>query len=235
MPFHLFPALPPEIRLQIWEAALPTVRHVGRLVPEPRLSMRKRRGPSQKDPVALKINKESRYIALLHYSKRDALNLKYWELRDDVKYCSYIDFRIDVAFFYDFSQFQLPAGPDDDIECQFFSEVEMARIESLWIVHDGIVNLWRDLAIWMDHWLPHFLRLKWMVVEVKGLKKCRGIAAHGGAFFTVEEALQGVREMAVEKLYRLQESLEERGVKWDLPVLEVEDGENFHFERRLGT
>lgn len=207
---------------------------MGPLIPEPRLSMRKRRGPYQEDPVALKTNKESRGIALLSYTRRDPLHLKHWEMRDDVKYCSYIDFKVDIAFFYDFDQFELPAGPDDDIEHQFFSEQEMGRIERLWIVHDGVVNLGRDLAKWLEHWLSRFMGLKEMVVEVRGLKKCRGIVAPGGAFWTVEEALQDVREMGVERLYRFQEGLGERGIKWELPVLEVENGENLVWERRLG-
>lgn len=234
MLFHLFPDLPPEIRLQIWEATLPCARHVGPLIPEPRLNQRKRRGPYQEDAIALRVNRESREMALLHYTKRDALHLKYWEIRDDVKYCSYIDFKIDIAFFYDFDQFELPASPEDNIGCQFFSEAEISRLERLWIVHDGVVKLGRDLARWLDYCLPRFMRLKWLVVEVKGLKKCRGIAAPGGTFFTVEEALKDVREMGLEKLYRHQESLGERGVKWDLPLLEVEEGDNLRFERRLG-
>jgi hypothetical protein len=188
--------------------------------------MRKRRGPYQEDPVALKVNKESRGVTLLNYTKRDAIHLKHWEMRDVVKYCSYIDFKVDIAFFYDFDQFELPAGPDDDIGCQFFSEAEMERIERLWIVHEGIVNLGRDLARWLDTWLPRFVELKEMVIEVRGLKKCRGIAAPGGAFWTVEEAMQNVRDMGVERLYRFQEVLEERGIKWQLPVLEIEDREN---------
>jgi hypothetical protein len=142
-------------------------------------------------------------MALLRYTKRDALYLKYWETRDDVKYCSYINLKLDIAFFYDFDQFEWPAGPVDDIGSQFFSEAEMGRIERLWIVHEGVVNLGRDLATWLDHWLPRFVKLKCMIVEVKSLKKCRGIATPGGAFFTVEEALQDVREMGLEKLYRL--------------------------------
>jgi hypothetical protein len=234
MPFHLFPDLPPEIRLQIWEATLPGPRPVGPLIPEPRLSMRKRRGPYQDDPVALKVNKESREIALLNYTRRDPSHLKFWEIRDDVKYCSYVDFKVDIAFFYDFDLWGLPPGPYDDAGCQFFSEVEMGRMERLWVVHDGAVNLGRDLARWFDTWLKRLLGLKEMVIEVRGLKKCRGIAAPGGAFQTVEEALQNVKDMGVERLLRFQEELGEKGVKWEMPVLEVEDGENLIFERRLG-
>lgn len=234
MPFHLFPDLPPEIRLQIWEATLPRPRHVGPLIPEPRLSMRKRRAPYQSDPIALKICRESREIALLHYTRRDASHLKFWEIRDDVKYCSYVDFKIDIAYFYEMELWELPPGVGDDVGVQFFSEKEMGSVERLWIVHDGIVNLGRDLARWMEVWLPRFLGLKWMLVEVRGLKKCVGIAAPGGAWKTVEEALQNVREMGVERLYRFQEELRERGVRWEMPVLEVEDGENLRLERKLG-
>jgi hypothetical protein len=65
---------------------------------------------TQEDPIALKINKETREKALLYYTKRDGLHLKNWEIKDDMEYCSYIDFKVDVVFFYDFSQFELPGG-----------------------------------------------------------------------------------------------------------------------------
>ena len=196
--------------------------------------MRKRRGPYQEDPVALKINKESREVALRHYARRNPSHLSFWEIRDDVKYCSYIDFKVDIAFFYDFDLWDWRLTLDDDLGCQFFSEAEMGRIETLWVVHDGVVNLGQDFARWLDAWLSKFLSLKGLFVEVRGLKKCRGIVAPGGAFQTVEEALQDVREMGVERLYVFQEKLGEMGVKWEIPILKVENGENIIFGRKAG-
>jgi len=63
--------------------------------------------PYQEDPVALKINRKSREVALHHYVKRDATHLKHWERRDDVKYSAYMDYRVDYASFYRFQSFGL--------------------------------------------------------------------------------------------------------------------------------
>jgi hypothetical protein len=134
MPFHLFPELPPEIRLQVWEASFPRPRYQGPLNPiEPRLSMRRRRGPFREDPVALKVNKESREVALRHYTLRDRPLLKFWEIKDDVKYCSYIDYKRDIAWIYDLDLWLLSR---DGIGSVFFSRQEMARIERLWSKRD---------------------------------------------------------------------------------------------------
>lgn len=207
---------------------------MGPSVPTPRLSTHKRRGPYQEDPVVLRVNRESREVALTHYNRRDPLHLRHWELRDSVKYCSYVDFKVDIAFFYDFEQFIVSPSPEDGMGCQYFSEHEMGMVERLWIVHDGIVNLGRDLTRWLDGWLPRFTALREMVVEVRGLKNCKGIVALGGGFWTVEEALDGIRAMGVERLYSFLERMGERGITWELPSLVVKDGENLSMKKRSG-
>jgi len=183
--------------------------------------------PYQEDPVALKINRKSREVALHHYVKRDATHLKHWERRDDVKYSAYMDYRVDYASFYRFQSFGFDAGTanEEDFGALFFSRLEMGRIERLWLAHENISDLARDICRWIDRWLDLFPRVKEIVVEVRNLKFCGGLALGGGVFLTVAEALQNAQFRGREALERIKEEKERDRIPWEIPVLEVDDVE----------
>jgi len=50
----------------------------------------------------------------------------------------------------------------------------MGRIERLWLAHENISDLARDICRWIDRWLDLFPRVKEIVVEVRNLKFCGG-------------------------------------------------------------
>jgi hypothetical protein len=97
MCFHLFPLLPTEIRLQIWIMSLPDGR---RFIQTTRRRLIVQNWAST-DPLALRVNRESRGTALGHYRARDFARLKRHEARYNIRYPAYINFTKDTISFLD--------------------------------------------------------------------------------------------------------------------------------------
>ena len=107
--FHFFPKLPAELRLKVWYHTLPGPRelkpkwtsqrspHSMRLYQQFRqlsyspVSQERTGGPQVADPIALRINRESRDLALTYYERRSGT------LEPGEGY--YIDFKIDSLHF----------------------------------------------------------------------------------------------------------------------------------------
>jgi hypothetical protein len=107
--FHLFPKLPAELRLKVWYHTLPGPRelkpkwtsqrnpHSMRLYQQFQqlsgspVSQERTGGPQVADPIALRINRESRDLALTYYERRSGT------LEPGEGY--YIDFKIDSLHF----------------------------------------------------------------------------------------------------------------------------------------
>jgi 2EXR family len=95
MCFHLFPLLPTEIRLQIWIMTLPDSR---RFI-QPASGRRVVQNWASTDPIALRVNRESRETALGYYSARDLALLKRHEATYNIRNPAYINFTKDVISF----------------------------------------------------------------------------------------------------------------------------------------
>lgn len=235
MHFKQFACLPIEIRLQIWTATLPGPRYIGPVKAEPRQGFRKKRLPGLEDPIALKINHESREVAMSRYRKRDLDHLRRWKLKDDVIYSAFIDYETDYASFHHFQFFHFHAAQasDADFDLLFFSRQEMGMITRLWLAHENISDLARDICRWIETWLDYFFSLKEIVVEVRNLKLCGGLALGGGVFLTVKEALQHAQFAGREALEQKRLQREGDLCSGGVPVLEVEDVEKLLLEGRI--
>jgi hypothetical protein len=235
--FHQFPKIPIEIRLQIWTLSLPGPQKHGPLLN----SSIAAKQFQPEDPVALKVNRESRQVALRYYSKRDPRNLERWRERDRFPYSSYIDFAIDKvilpeahvrfwltntrSFERNGTYFRCQTAADireEDLGSRFFSMAEMGKIANMEIWSPDFDHVNRDLLKWLEDWLPVLASLK--DLSFKFLLNYGGDVhtSWNGISTPVKEKLDEANSVVREFMesFKAQKAVE--GIGWDMPAFKVD-------------
>lgn len=164
--FEPFGKLPPELRIKIWVLSLPGSQFYspkdnykeGYEIKLSRASI----------PVALQVTRESRRVALQHYTRREGPFLRLYQKQDKIKYASYIDFERDIVVFPTKSilSYPLELEPIKQPEetwlswNKFFSKSEMGQIANLRIFSSDFSFTESQLNDLLKNWLPVFRSLK---------------------------------------------------------------------------
>ncbi|KAH8670330.1 hypothetical protein BGZ60DRAFT_407207 [Tricladium varicosporioides] len=178
--FHLFPDLPPEIRHLIWVFTFPAPRKVGPDHDKHLNAIKLCRSP---DPIALRISRESRSVALRYYTKKQevySVTKERWQSVQRTcltQSCNqYIDFQHDIFLFPDmqenFHVHHLPGFSsygthaivyppfEEQLSERFFTPAEMVKIENVQIFCQEFLLSREGLTEWLELWLPLFKSLK---------------------------------------------------------------------------
>jgi 2EXR family len=216
--FTLFPRLPYELREMVWRFSLPDPR---KIVPFTAYNVdffhEPNRPPKDHCPANLRVNRDSRTVALRHYSN--------WHNAAALGY-QYIDFDIDTVCFSasDFLS-KNPAGgvPEAQSALLKLSRADLLRIGKLEISFERI-DFAKDLKWWISRWL---------VVLFPGVKELKGVWAHEESleqllmadgpescshWKVVKAEIESARELATDCLEEIEKRKRD---SWKAPALSV--------------
>jgi hypothetical protein len=231
--FTFFPALPSELRQQIWLFTLPGPR---KIVPftayTTGLFHEHNKGPKDHLPLTLHINRESRAIALKHY--------KNWHNAAALGY-QYVDFNVDTVCFLNpdfYDRSHMPRySPGIQAALLKLSKADLWKIRRLEITFSGIRTTFpNELKAWIE---------KWLMALFPGVKELHVVWAWG---FAMDEAyrgggrdpdliakiVKGDVDAAMEVVRATLEEIERKsGSGWKAPVLRIDTTE-WAVEWRVG-
>lgn len=146
--FTLFSTLPYELRQLIWFFTLPDPRHIVPFTPyNPELFHTSNKAPKDHSPIALCITRESRALALRHYST--------WHNAAALGY-QYIDFNIDTICFRA-SDFETRETNGRWTQAKAallrLSKADVFRISRVEITFVGTEGFGREVKGWIESWL----------------------------------------------------------------------------------
>jgi hypothetical protein len=220
--FHLFPHLPLELRHLIWTFSLPSPRRIIpfttyntlELSPEGIFS---RNLTTYHDLIALQINRESRSLALRHYTN--------WHHAASFGY-QYVDFSIDSIYFEE-DAFVPKESPTVTVNSNpafgtpttllKLSRADLSRIKNLDIAFRNIDEVRNRLSMWIPKWLVGgFTGVE--VLKILLVLERSGIWTENH----VQKVLKETKFWGDEKLGDIVRRRETQGVVWTPPVLTVE-------------
>ena len=216
--FTLFPSLPNELRQLVWLFTLPGPRKV---IPFTTYNVKffyePGKAPKNHCPVTLRINRESRAVALRHYSN--------WYNAAALGY-QYVDFNIDTICFNasDFEQKEASRwAPEVRMALLKLSRADLWRITRLEITFSED-NFARDLKGWITRLLTTLffsvkeLKIVWVdKVTMNGLRTPR----YGGTdacWNKVKIEINTAMELANDCLEEIEK---QRGGGWKAPILSI--------------
>jgi hypothetical protein len=214
--FHLFPNLPLELRRLIWKFSFPGPRRIIpfttyntlELGPEGTFS---RNHTTYRDLIALQINRESRSLALRHYSN--------WHHAASFGY-QYVDFSIDSIYFEEdaFSPRQHPDIPlNTPTTLLKFSRADLNRIRNLDVSFREAEEVKNRLNIW----IPRYLGRVFTAVEVFKVLLVVG-RDEDWPDDRVRKVVNEMKFLGDEKIGEIVRGKERQGLVWRPPLLTVE-------------
>jgi hypothetical protein len=223
--FHLFPNLPLELRRLIWTFSLPGPRRIipfttyntSELSPEGTFS---RNHTTYRDLIALQINRESRSLALRHYTN--------WHHAASFGY-QYVDFSIDSIYFEE-NAFVTKESPHvtpssnpvvgTPTTLLKLSRADLSRIKNLDVAFrevEGEEEVKKRLSIWIPRWLGRVFT----AVEVFNVLFVLG-RDEGWTDDHVQKVVNETKFLGDEKIGEIVRRKERQGLVWRPPLLTVE-------------
>jgi hypothetical protein len=220
--FTLFPDLPNELRQHIWLFTLPGPR---KIVPFTAYSTglyhEPNKGPKDHCPLTLRINRESRAIALRHYTN--------WHNAAALGY-QYVDFNVDTVWFSatDFEdRSHMPRfTPGIQTALLKLSKADLWKIRRLEITFSRLTASFpKDMKAWVE---------KWLMALFPGVRELHVVWAWGLAMGEehrlgrrdpdlTAEIVKGNVDAAMEVARTTLEEIERRRVGgWTAPVLGID-------------
>ena len=208
--FHLFPYLPIELRNLIWTFSLPGPRRIVPLTTYRTLEdiPPKKTSISKKDLVALRVNRESRSIALRHYSN--------WHHAASFGY-QYVDFSIDTIYF-EAASFNL-ATPS--ITLLKLTKADFGRITTLDLGFRSLENVGKRLSRLISNWV---LNIFTCVSEINALVvtyTTRSLPFDMDMEERLKKIVNEAKVMGDESLELIAARKAEAGIFWVVPSLNV--------------
>jgi len=220
--FHLFPNLPLELRRLIWTFSLPGPRRIIpfttyntlELSPEGTFS---RNHTTYRDLIALQINRESRSLALRHYTN--------WHHAASFGY-QYVDFSIDSIYFEEdtFVPQEIPhvtanSNPVVGIPTTLLklSRADLSRIRNLDVAFREVEEVKNRLSMWISKWLGGVFP----AVEVLNVILVVG-RDQDWTDDRVQKVLNETKFLGDEKIGEIVRRKERQGLVWRPPLLTVE-------------